>query len=642
MPLNQFPSPSAITALGLAGGQGFLGFDLDDSQYQAAFRLNSITRGYRLADLWGYESNSQARFGAIWEECREHPEQFTQHAIALTDFQAVFDQRKADGFRPTRICGYNVGAATQYAAIWEKAAGPPWAARHNFNILNLAPHIRKVRQDGFRIADLNGYTIFEPSPDMPGSTVPTWVQHFSSIWVQSDGRDWDVTLPVGIDGWQAVFERMTGQGWWPVQVSAFGSTPRVIARWEKRGALVAFARHRLDAAAYGSELSAQDAAGLRPASVGGYAEGHGPTALSRFCPLWSRRDADQVVPRLVTDFLRNYDVPGISLAVARHGRLAYAFPAGLANTSTGEAVQVASRFRIASLAKPITAAAVTQLVAAGRLRLDDTVFASGGLLSTLGPPLDQRVTQVTVLHLLQHAAGGWANDANDPMFTQPTLNARALIKAVLAARRLDTAPGTAFAYSNFGYCVLGRVIEAVTGVTYETYVRDNILTPCGIAHMEIAGNTLADRKRDEVVYQGLDGENPYAMQVTRMDAHGGWLAPAVELLRFAVRVDGLPSVPDLLPAAAISTMTTPSVLVGSNHYAAGWHTTPEGTWWHDGSLPGTRSLLVRTADGYCWAAVVNSGRTDTNDRTRDTFAGLDALMWAIRDKVDFWPFNSPL
>jgi CubicO group peptidase (beta-lactamase class C family) len=65
---------------------------------------------------------------------------------------------------------------------------------------------------------------------------------------------------------------------------------------------------------------------------------------------------------------------------------------------------------------------------------------------------------------------------------------------------LDTVPGTAFAYSNFGYCLLGRVIERLSGQSYEAYVRDVILRRCGIQEMQIAGNTLAGRQPDEVRY----------------------------------------------------------------------------------------------------------------------------------------------
>jgi len=72
-------------------------------------------------------------------------------------------------------------------------------------------------------------------------------------------------------------------------------------------------------------------------------------------------------------------------------------------------------------------------------------------------------------------------------------------------------PGTSFAYSNFGYCILGRVIEKLTGQTYEKYITENILKRCGISDMRIAGNTLTDRAINEVKYYSQTGGDPYGM-----------------------------------------------------------------------------------------------------------------------------------
>jgi hypothetical protein len=95
-------------------------------------------------------------------------------------------------------------------------------------------------------------------------------------------------------------------------------------------------------------------------------------------------------------------------------------------------------------------------------------------------------------------------------------------------------------------------------------------------------------------------------------------------------------VPELLPLSDTTVMTTPSELFGSDGYACGWWTSADGTWYHNGVLPGSRSFMARTADGFCLAALVNSGRTDDTDGTRDTVSVLEGLMWIIRAKVDYW------
>jgi D-alanyl-D-alanine carboxypeptidase len=188
-------------------------------------------------------------------------------------------------------------------------------------------------------------------------------------------------------------------------------------------------------------------------------------------------------------------------------------------------------------------------------------------------------------------------------------------------------PGTKYAYSNFGYCVLGRVIEKITGQSYTNYVQQNIQSRCGISNMNIAGNALVDRRADEAQYFGQNGEDPYGMNVARMDSHGGWLASSIDYLRFMVRVDGFQTKPDILLPADITSMTTGST--ANANYAMGWSLSPPN-WWHNGSLPGTQTIMVRTPDGFCWAALFNSrGGSTGNDQ--------DTMMWAIHDSVKAWP-----
>ena len=107
-------------------------------------------------------------------------------------------------------------------------------------------------------------------------------------------------------------------------------------------------------------------------------------------------------------------------------------------------------------------------------------------------------------------------------------------------------PGTHWAYSNFGYCVLGRVIEQITGQPYADYVQANVLAPCGISGMRIAGNTLHQRAPKEVIYVGQYNEDPYRMNVTRMDSHGGWIATPSSLVQFLDHVNGFGNMASLL------------------------------------------------------------------------------------------------
>ncbi len=335
--------------------------------------------------------------------------------------------------------------------------------------------------------------------------------------------------------------------------------------------------------------------------------------------------------RVASAFVSGHSVPGLSVAVARNGEVLYEHGFRFADRDKKETVTPAHLFRIASVSKPITSVTLFRLIEDGRLTLEDTVFGPRGILKDgFGKATYPRwVDKIRIGHLLTHTAGGWQNDGGDPMFRHPRMGHKELISWTIENVPLTHPPGESYAYSNFGYCVLGRVIEKLSGVTYEQYVRDAILKRCGVADMRIAGNTLAERAPGEVTYYGADWQNPYSLNVRRMDSHGGWLATARDLAMFASRIDGRPAGRGILEPASIREMTTASA--ANPGYAKGWAVNRVPNWWHGGSLPGTTSLMLRTASGFCWAALANS-----REASGDTGGAMDRMMWDLVRQVKRW------
>src|SRR5947207_1547750 len=234
-------------------------------------------------------------------------------------------------------------------------------------------------------------------------------------------------------------------------------------------------------------------------------------AISLFAPAETRVRSQQAgsaflsgffsFDREIQKFMAARNIPGGALAVVKDRRLVYTRGYGWADRENKIPVKPASLFRIASVAKPFTAVAVLKLVEEDNLSLDARVFdllASGtdAPKPTVGKP-DERWKQITVQHLLHHT-GGWDRDKSfDPMF-----RARQIAKALgiasppaprdiiryMLGQPLDFDPGTRYAYSNFGYCILGRVIEKIAGVSYEKFVQDKVLAPIGIKRMRIDGS----------------------------------------------------------------------------------------------------------------------------------------------------------
>lgn len=361
----------------------------------------------------------------------------------------------------------------------------------------------------------------------------------------------------------------------------------------------------------------------------------------------------------ITRFLARAGIPGAAVAVSKDGRLVYARGFGYADTEAGTPVQPDSRFRIASISKSITGVAVMKLVEDGLLELDQPAFP---LLSDLQPAAgateDPRLSDVTVRDLLQHS-GGWDRDGTgyDPMFDAVNIaNAMGTTRPAdcettiryMRGRPLDFTPGSKYSYSNFGYCVLGRVIERVTGEDYEAYV-DDLLTEAGITDMDLGHSLLEDRLPGEVsyyppdptmsVFDGLSVPWPYGgFHIEAMDAHGGWVASAVDLLKFSAGVDGLSNRPDLLTPASMDEMSArPSIPTWNgtpSWYGLGWSFNTNGHWWHNGSLPGSESLLVRSAyEGLHWAVLVNHRPANSSPH----LGQIDQLMWELALATTTWP-----
>jgi CubicO group peptidase (beta-lactamase class C family) len=340
---------------------------------------------------------------------------------------------------------------------------------------------------------------------------------------------------------------------------------------------------------------------------------------------------------LARAFMEQYDVPGLSVAVGRAGTLVYEDAFGFADREKREAVSPMHLFRIASVSKPITSVAIFSLIEEGRIRLTDRIFGPDAITGSdyEMPPyrLDRpRVDDITVEHLLTHTAGAWRNSADDPMFMNLEMNHSQLIQWTLRNRPLDHSPGQNFAYSNFGYCVLGRVIEKVTGQPYAAYVRNSVLKRCGVNDMTIAGNTLAQRLPEEVKYYGQGTDNPYGMNAARLDSCGGWIARPADLVQFLMHVSGFATPPNILKPQTIAIMTTPSDV--NDFYAKGWFVNKANNWSHGGSLPGTTTTAARTHSGFCWAAFANTRRLNSPLQ-----AGLDRLVWNMVGEVKSWQVN---
>jgi CubicO group peptidase (beta-lactamase class C family) len=239
----------------------------------------------------------------------------------------------------------------------------------------------------------------------------------------------------------------------------------------------------------------------------------------------------QQFDRIMMQTLRQYNIPGGALSIARGGQLLYANGYGFADAQARRPFTADTIFCLASCSKSVTAAAVLHLVDQGRVRLDDTLYDVLGRPPLPRRPADPRVYQMTVRQLLHHACG-WNTDSvgfRPKLLKQATRNGPVPFEQfVLMAmcEPLDYGPGTEAHYSNWQYGVLKLVVEHASGRKYAEYIQNEVLRPMGINGMSMErpsghyapGEALRYDSKNGQAFPGGHQSGP----IRREHLAGGW------------------------------------------------------------------------------------------------------------------------
>ena len=276
----------------------------------------------------------------------------------------------------------------------------------------------------------------------------------------------------------------------------------------------------------------------------------------------------------------------LTVAVSLRGELIYSRGFGWRDQGGRQPCQPDAMMRIASVSKPVTAAAVRELVVKGQLTLDTPAFKLLALKPPKGGKVDPEMSKITVGDLLDHK-GGWDRAASfDPMFAVPRIKKElgltrapnpADVVRFMQTQPLDFEPGKKVAYSNFGYCVLGRVLEKAYGKPYFATVQELVLKPHGVADVRLGVDQASRRDPREVEYPAAEG----LFSIDVMDAHGGLVASAPALCAFMSHY----------------------VLNGETRQPGG---TIDSTFF--GSMPGTTAMARQRKDGLNIAVLINNRR----------------------------------
>jgi CubicO group peptidase (beta-lactamase class C family) len=592
--------------------------NLTPAEYQATF--DSLSKqGYRLKCVSGYVSNGE-RYAALWVK-GSGPEWQARHGLSAADYQKVFDDFLKQGFRLTWVTGYQSGGIVKFAAIWEKKPGPAWEARHNLSAAEYQKAFDDFLKEGYRLVHVSGYAAGN-SP------------RFAAIWEKSSGPAWEARHNLTASDYQKAFDDFSKQGYRLTDLSGYNVSGQdyYAGIWEKSGGPWYWVRNGIPDAWYQNAFDNFYYQGYQPALITAFTSG----GAGKLNSIWDNTNFSssdqQLISSKIDGYMKANQVPGLALAITKEGRLVYARGFGFANQESGEEAGPTNLFRIASVSKNITSTAIMKMVEAKKLHLNDKVFGPGGILGVQfpTPPSNQRINEITIQYLLEHVSG-LSNTGGDPMFMNTGMDHAQLISWVLndPAHKMTRDANTQFEYLNFGYCLLGRVIEKASGQSYEQFVKQNVLGPSGVTDMAIAGNSEAAHKPREVKYYP---SSAYSLNVARFDSHGGWVASPIDLVRYVVRVDGLSTKPDIFSVASHTAVTTDSGIKDANgkdpNYGFGWGL-PQ---WHNGDIDGSIAFLEVMPGGFTYAVVANT--RPANDTGAFNLAG---VVKSIISSVSQWP-----
>jgi hypothetical protein len=233
---------------------------LTSDQYQQAF--DELTaQGFRPTVVSGNEVNGVDSYAAIFEQ-RGGPALQARHGLTSDQYQQVFDELTAQGFRPRDVSGFELNGEARFAAIFEQDGGPALQARHGLTSDQYQQVFDELTAQGFRLTDVSGFGVQGEA-------------RFAAIFEQDGGPAFQARHNLTADQYQQTFNELTAQGFAPVVVSGYnvGGQDFFAAVFEQRGGPPFAARHGLDAQQYQQAFNEMVGQGFRLTEVSGYTTG---------------------------------------------------------------------------------------------------------------------------------------------------------------------------------------------------------------------------------------------------------------------------------------------------------------------------------------------------------------------------------
>jgi CubicO group peptidase (beta-lactamase class C family) len=489
-------------------------------------------QGFRPISLSVSGTPGDARYAAVWEQ-RPGPAWVAVHGLNASQYQARFDDVTGQGFAPILVTATG-GSDAVFAAVFEGDVTAPWFARHGLQWDPASPvdTINFENQRAFDQGFIPRCLAVYGTPSAP---------LFAGIWMKNDRPvpwAWWWTDPAT---YQHYFEADVQAGTRPAYVSVAPSgwilsvfRDEPIGDWQ--------ARHGLTASGYQSQFDTLTSQGFEPTVV----QAGGSDTATRYAALFVRND--QPIARrwavtgasfegvaefdgIVRTFMTAHAIRALSVAVARAGGVVVNRGYTWAEPSY-PITQPDTLFRVASVSKIFTDAAIDRLVSAGALSFSTPAFGFLGITSRMlpGQTPDPDVGKITVLDLAKRMSGIQRDFGKDfraiaGLLGQSFMPTRPQLVQYIYGEPLIARPGTGDNYSNSAFTVLTSIVERAAGRPYLDYLRQQVLAPLNINDVQLGATAANARRPHEVASYDHPGVSPSEADMTAdaiaPNAYGG-------------------------------------------------------------------------------------------------------------------------
>ena len=306
------------------------------------------------------------------------------------------------------------------------------------------------------------------------------------------------------------------------------------------------------------------------------------------------RETAARIDRYVRSEMRKYQIPGVSLAVIRNGKISILKNYGLSNVELATPVRPETIFQSGSIGKQFTAAAVMVLAQDGKLALNDKI-------SKYLPETPPAWKNITVWHLLTHTSG--MGDYPDEINLRGDYTEDDYLN-IFKKAPLNFAPGTSWDYSNVGYVTLGILISRVTGKSYGQFLQERVFGPLGMSTARVISEAdiVPNRAAGYRLVDGALKNQEWVSPSTNSTADGSYYVSILDMAKWDAGLRSAAAAgSSVLTKATLEQMWAPARLSDGRvkGYGFGWFTDTihnRRLVFHGGAWQGFKSFIIRFRD----------------------------------------------